>query len=1024
MRKSTLLALSSVSFSALLLSATPAFGQAATPVTPGGSACQAPAESVDKVKCPDTTTTTTTVAQVGPTAAQPSDGENITVVGSRIRRNSYNTGENITVLTRAETLQAGFNSTTEALQSTSVTSGSGQINNTFGGFVTDGGPGANTISLRGLGATRTLLLLNGRRIAPAGTRGSVGSADLNVLPTAVIDRIEILKAGASSVYGSDAVAGVVNVVTRTKIKGIELEAQQNLPELGAGGSRRISLLGGWANDRFQVSGALEYYEREPLNVGDVPFFRCPTDYLLTATDRTPGAGDFIDPTTGKSKCFALNSGGVTINTIGTNTRNGVGAPGSVSPGTISRFNRFRPNASVTTGLPGFEGVGGGRNSLNVRDTFSPDFFNNSLVSPAKTYNGFLQSSFQTDALGHAEIYGELVASRRESSQVSFRQLSLDYLKGSPLIPAGLQSSTFSGPTATSSGQKVGVRAFIGFGNTSNSQKVDFVRANGGLRGDFILPNFKYNAFVGQSWSDASYTSQTFLTDRITKSTDVVTLADGSFACRDASGGCVAAPVLTPAVIGGQLPDAYRNYILQNVVGTTKYRETTFAFDINGPLFRLPGGSAQGVIGTEYRKAQIDDTPPIDSQNGNLFNLTSATPTRGKDSVYETYAEVELPFLRRVPGAYELTVNASGRYTHYKSYGSGKTYKVGAEYAPVRWLAFRGNYGTSFRAPALFEQFLGATSGFLSSNGDPCNNFGAPDVSPILAKNCASEGLAPDFTATSGIKVLTAGGAASGLKSEKSKSWSIGGVFQPSFGSFGNLSLAVDYFRTDVRNGVSRAGAGNILGLCYNDPQFRAGGGFCNLVTRQTGTNILTVNNNYVNLSQDIVRGLDFNGRYDVKIGGGKFVVDAQVTRFLNQQTRIFATDPLEEDNGTIGQPKWSGAFSANFNINHFNFHYGLEWVGRTDSYALQQEDPLTSRFILKTKDYFLHSASIQWKGKAFGMTVGVRNLLNKQPPQISSGGGYSRVGNAPLYSGYDYAGRTFFVNVSASLSKLGSHLGL
>src|SRR5260221_3863729 len=166
--------------------------------------------------------------------------ERITVTGSRIQRDTFNSTSPITVITREETLMSGFSSTTAALQSNAVTTGGGQINNAFGGFVTDGGPGANTIALRGLGATRTLILLNGRRIAPAGTRGSVGPADLNVLPTALVDPLDILKDGASSIYGSDAIAGVINVITKKNIKGVTLEAQYNVPEHSGGEETRLS----------------------------------------------------------------------------------------------------------------------------------------------------------------------------------------------------------------------------------------------------------------------------------------------------------------------------------------------------------------------------------------------------------------------------------------------------------------------------------------------------------------------------------------------------------------------------------------------------------------------------------------------------------------------------------------------------------------------------------------------------------------------------------------------------------------
>lgn len=154
------------------------------------------------------------VAQdTGDEGAEEAD-ETIVVVGSRLRRDVYNSPSPIQVVTNEESIRAGFNATAEVLQGTAISGGNAQINNAFGGYVTNGGPGANTLSLRGLGATRTLVLLNGRRVAPAGSRGSVGSADLNVLPSALIDRIEVLRDGASSIYGSDAVSGVVNIITR------------------------------------------------------------------------------------------------------------------------------------------------------------------------------------------------------------------------------------------------------------------------------------------------------------------------------------------------------------------------------------------------------------------------------------------------------------------------------------------------------------------------------------------------------------------------------------------------------------------------------------------------------------------------------------------------------------------------------------------------------------------------------------------------------------------------------------------
>ena len=257
---------------------------------------------------------------------------------------NFSTTEPLTVITAEEITQSGFNSATDALQSGAVTQGAGQINNAFGGFVTDGGTGANTLGLRGLGPARTLILLNGRRLAPGGSRGSVLAADLNVLPTAIVDRIEVLKAGASSVYGSDAIAGVVNIITDKRLKGLSIDAQVNVPEVGAGVDKRIAASFGVEAGRLNVIGSVEYRKRDALARNDVRFFDCPVGGFLTGEGTEFGSGDGIG--FNGSPCFTLDNGGVTINTLGLPTQNGVGR----TSGVLGRFNRFVPAPGQVAGL--------------------------------------------------------------------------------------------------------------------------------------------------------------------------------------------------------------------------------------------------------------------------------------------------------------------------------------------------------------------------------------------------------------------------------------------------------------------------------------------------------------------------------------------------------------------------------------------------------------------------------------------------------------------------------------------------
>ena len=964
-----------------------------------------------------------------PATAAEATSDAIVVTGSRIRRpDAFNSIEPITVVTAEEITQNGFNSASDALQSQAVTAGAGQINNFYGGFVTAGGTGANTLGLRNLGPARTLVLLNGRRLAPAGTRGNVLAADLNVLPTAIIDRIEVLKAGASSIYGSDAVAGVVNILTDDKIRGLTIDAQINVPEVGAGVDRRIAATFGFGDDRLSVIGSLEYRKRNALRLNDRDFTSCPIPGFKLDAGSPLGSDDPF-PLGDPRNCFTIDNGGVTINTLGLPSRSGIGRTSGL-PGT---FNRFVPSAGAGGGTPGYLGVG-----TYDRDTFDPASQEEELITPVETYTGFLAGSYQTDFLGNAEIYGEVLATRRKSSSLLYRQLSLDYLQGSPLVPVEFRNGVFAAPVNTSSGQNVAARAFVGFGLTDSVQEVDYVRAGVGVRGDFAFDGWRYDAYVGKSWTDGRYEIESFLIDRLANSLNVVETSPGVFRCASQASNpsCVAAPALNADTIGGRLPQAFRDYILVNTIGNTKFREFTASFNIDGPLFALPGGDVQLSLGAEYRKQRIDDTPDQNSITGNLLGLTAGTPTRGTDNVKEVFGEIFVPLVTDRPFFKNLSLNASVRYTDYDSYGSDTTYKVAGEWEFFKGFGIRGSYGTSYRAPALSEQFLGATSGFIAAGNDPCDadNFpranGLPNPGAYTpaqqqrAANCLSIGLDPNtFQQNNGITSFTRGGAETGLSAETSRNWSVGAVVQPRISSTTTLALAVDYFDIKVSNGVSALAGGTILNRCYNDVDFNPTEGFCRFVTRDAN-NILSVTSGFVNLSEDIVKGYEFTGRFATDLFGGRFTFNANLTKYTEQSDRTFPEEILLDANGTLNTPDWVGNFDATYRTGPVTFRYGVSWfdsssgtaeynsTSRTTGVVNQaQVDQLNEFYQIEVPDYFQHSASIQFDiTDKFEMTLGVRNLLDKDPPKVTVY--YTTIGNAPLYSGYDYTGRQWFVNTN------------
>ena len=986
----------------------PAFAQVTGSAATATTAAQTPGSSVSQPPAQGQPQTTS--------SKDEQSGEAIIVTGSRIKRTTFNSPDPISVITRDEATQAGFNSTAQILQSTAVTGGTAQINDSYGGFVVDGGPGVNTLSLRGLGATRTLILLNGRRVAPAGSRGSVGSADLNVLPNALIDRIEVLHGGASSIYGSDAVAGVVNIITRKKLNGISIEAQQNFPQLGAGSSGRYSISAGHSAPRWSVEGSIEYYKRDRLTIGDVPSLRCGTQRYLNGEGTEPGSGDFIDPRTGQPKCFPLEEGGVTVNTIGTGAYRGstvVLAPG-VPAGYNGNCTRFRPNPAVTTGaLPGYECVGGGSLSLNIRDTSSDATLRQDVVSPAKIYTGYLSGHYDLEALGDAQVYGSILVNRRKSEQDGQRQFTIDYPVNSPLIPAALRARPLN--------RTIGIRTFADYGIYKSSQQQDFVKASVGLRGKLPFKDWTYDVYAGKDWSDASYTFEQILADRLAQSLNVVAdpTAPSGFSCRVTTGGCVAAPALSSSVIGGQFHNTpWFDYVTDDVTGTTKYRETTYSADFNGSLFPIWGGDIKAAIGAEYRKSSIDDTPSTDSIRGNLFGFSSSTPTRGKDSVYELYGELNVPILKNVSFAKELSLDGSARYTHYKSYGGQKTYKIGGIYAPTSFLTFRGSYGTSYRAPALFEQFLGATSGFLNSQTDPCTDL-ASQPNPLITQRCLAEGLPADFVQNSGVTVIGLGGAAAGLKAETSKNLTYGAIFQHNFGdAIGDFSFAGDYFDIKVNNGVAQLSASSILSQCYENPQRT----FCDtpFITRTPytgpGTGALSVVQSYVNIASDRARGMDFEARYARRIGPGKLRIGVQATRMLKRYNQTLPTDDIVNLVGLTANPKWSGELDTTYQVGNFNFRYGVDYIGHTDDAKYLAQFGFTpDTYDYKVKDYYLHSASIRYETKRFTLTLGMRNIFDKKPPKITTDNPLvNTVSNVPIQGGYDFLGRTFFVNTRVS----------
>jgi len=1025
----------------------PAMGQVATTSADNAQADQRAAE---QDRLPQTT-------------AKESNNTDIVVTGSRIRRDNFTTPSVVDIITRDDRVLAGSRSTADILQSSSVTSGTSQINGSFLGFVSEGGPAASTVGLRGLSSSRTLVLLNGRRLAPAGVGPQLVAADLNVLPTSVVQRVEVLREGASSVYGSDAIAGVVNVITDTKVNGLTLDVFTDQPIEHGGGGRnyRLSATGGHVFDRGHITASFEYREVTGMRVGDRKEFSCPRDLFFNSAGQEVGQ---VDPATGKLQCFPYTTGG------GSGIASGYGIAQS-----------FTLPASRLTYLNGNINTIGAVNGIN-RVSPSQQQLHDHVISPVRTYTGYVNGAYELGLLGDAEIYGEALFTRRESHQDFTRQLSIDTTPGvlsdrieiyggsyagTPLSAYGYPTSPFFPNSVANAGYQVFTPFIIPNRQSVSSQRVDFFRGNGGLRGNLGLGDWKYDANFQysrtRSRTSITQTTKTRLSNALQTvlapagTPDNLTTialpgqagAGNRYTCAsNVSGGaliagasCVPLNLYDPAImIGGQIPDNVYNYLYQDDVGHTAFNQSTISLNVNGSLFDLPAGPVGAALGYEHRHDYIRDVPSLASQNKELYNYTSSNITQGSDTVDEVYGEVSIPVLKDKPFFNLLDVNLSGRYTHYKSYGSDFTYHVNGQWSPVEFVRFRGNYGTSFRAPNLYEQFVADQTGFYGGNVDPCTGFGALPTTSNVYKNCLAAltpilgAAAPNFIATAGPQVTTRGGAGL-LKAEHSTSYGFGVVLTAPR-NVADLSFSVDYFNVSVKDEVTTLG-NLILNRCYEADDFGPNNVYCALINPrrpasdpQKGS-LTSFLNPYLNVSEQRASGIDFDLRYGTGLFGGKFLLKAQATRNLHQYYQLFATDERTDYNGTLGVqgfgagPKWVGNAEVRYTFpgDVVTFRYGVQYVGSQDS--SDSVDPTLSPapFLgvinadLKAEEYFNHGISLQFKIQEVGqITMGINNLTNTLPPRISSfptsDGQFTRIGNYFNSSNYDLVGRSFFMNVT------------
>ncbi len=937
----------------------------------------------------------------------PPQREEITVTGSRIKRDEFSSTSPISVITADRSALAGLLDTSDILQGSTIASGGQQINDSFSGFVTDGGPGANTISLRGLGAQRTLVLVNGKRWGPSGVRGSTNSVDLTAIPTSSIARFEILKDGASSVYGADAVAGVVNAITRERLDGGQINISTLIPEESGGGSVGIDASWGAVGDNwsFNVSGSYGFQQK--LNTIDRDWSECPNRPRLTDQDGD-GTIDNRDPQTGEELCFGFIYGLV------------------ASPFGFVRYDDSLQGAGLNPGNPNFDGTVNGAFGIPLftgvdatpldnsgafyRDERSPEIANMITEAYIASLNSFGDYDFELFDRS-ATAYYELYANRRATDAVG------GYRQFFPLVPGSNPYNPFgtNGPLAGFGGFAV-QPVLPSYEAQDPTNRIGITRSNMfvGLKGD-ISETWSYDTYVGYSHSRGTYKADNWIQDRVDQANDLVFDGTGAIVCADPSNGCPAVNLFSgDALLNGVVPQEYIDFISKETFGETRYFSRQVAGYLTGDLFDNWAGTIAGVIGAEWRREQIADVPDIDAQNDNIWGRSAAGITAGADEVYEAFVELEIPLLNGYAFAEDLSLNLSGRYTDYKSYGDDTTSRIALNYQITPGLRIRGTSGESFRAPDLFEQFLGNETGFINAFGiDPCLNYGDNfDPGDVIYDNCFSLGLDPDDFGSGGANsIRTVTGGNTQLLAETSDSWTLGLIIQP---ESLDVSVAVNWFEIELENTVASPSIGFVVGECYGSRGFTSP--FCGRISDRDALGFLTdVDASLLNVGVQRTKGIDFDVVWTREFESFDMSVDLSATRIEEQFTELLG-DTFNYE-GRWGSPQWAAVGDVRVDYKDWTFSWRVDWTG--NSAQEPNFDPGTTNIdrVYQTGHNTYNTASVRYTANDWQVIATVRNVLDADPPIVPDGyagidTNANRIFNTLPGVGYDLLGRSFIVQFS------------
>lgn len=1041
-----------------------------------------------------------------PEASEASSADTIVVTGSRIRRDEFNSPTPIQVLEAEEARRIGITNVQDLLQRTTVASGT-QIDatlNTASGTSNgteappSGGTGSSNIDLRGLGIERSLVLINGRRLGSAGVRGAPAQPDISLLPLGMIERIDVVTEGASSIYGADAVAGVVNVILRTDFEGLEITGGIQRPEHDGGDIETVSLIAGASSDRARIMLGVDYYRRQIVTAGQRRFSNA-SRRLFVGED----GQRYVAVQNGLFDNFILDNSG----SLSTAPNYGAVFPALFyTPGTtnigVDNFSDYRALPPLPAGI--FDQCT--RNPLQGRcyaNFVNFDQYNEQdelraspLVQPLQRYSFVATGSYDLFPEHNVQAYIEAYYFNRQQRFTGLQEQIFPDVPG--VIPVvddqGFALRDGAGNVVTTDNPfnpfNADVTPIISVTDIPQTFTVEVqqTRLVGGIRGDvpgrwFEDRNWSFDVYWSYDRATGFQSQPILLEEHLFNATQgVYAMDDGAggftYGCgpidRIASGGllslpdCVPVNLFAPSIYatggggddGSFATQAERDYLIGNRTNRTVVQQTVYSATVTGDLFTLPwanGGMVAFAAGFEHRDDSINSQNDIVGVQGlnAAENPSQEGETIGRRSLNEVYAELSLPLLSRVPFAYELTIDGAVRYTEESNFGDDLTYRARALWRPVNWMQFSGSYGTSYRAPNLREQFLAPQAGGIGGGADPCINVNvqaaiasSSDADPAVVNrinNCIASGVVftdadsngrPDTTVLGTLGVTTIpvfNGGNANLEPETSRSYTATFAMSPPiFGSAMQLNLSASYYDIRVESSVNELDAATIINRCYLDEAFpNLSSPFCSQISRPTdGTDasriINSVRSGFVNTGFESIKGIDLNVRARInleELAGlprARLTLAGTVSYVLEHDFQVLPDQEIQDLRGTFGYPNWKFQPNATLAIGPWTLVAQGRFIGPQHRLVRTTfSTPASPNFIfagspiVRAVDYvgaiYYQDLSLTYDADRYSITAGITNLFDREPNLIDGSLAFQR-NNAFTGSGYDFIGRTFFIN--------------